>query len=286
MRNAVNCLAAHSQSSEAHSYPLGYADGEAGRLAAQGAYFEDLTADVLRRAGVGPGMRVLDLGCGIGDVSLLAASMVGSDGSVLGVDRSLNSVETSRRRATTLQIPNVRFECAELDTFGTTEMFDAVIGRLVLGYQRDPAGMLKRFAKRLKPGGIVAFQEIDIDMSCEPTSELLDNVRRWIIATFAACGAEPRMGSKLLRTFLDAGFPRPTMIASCRVESGPDSVIYLHHAEIMRSLLPLAERAGITTAAEVAIDTLANRLRQEAVALEQVSFESRLVGAWSRVPEG
>ena len=60
-------------------YPLGYSEEEARRLAAQGAFFEDLTGDVLHRAGIGPGMHVLDLGCGVGDVSFLAGGMVGAD---------------------------------------------------------------------------------------------------------------------------------------------------------------------------------------------------------------
>jgi 2-polyprenyl-3-methyl-5-hydroxy-6-metoxy-1,4-benzoquinol methylase len=269
---------------EANSYPLGYTNDEARRLAMQAVYLEDLTADVLRRAGVGTGMHVLDLGCGVGDVSLLVARMVGTAGSVLGIDRSGDSVEIARRRVATLQIPNVRFEVAELDQFDIREIFDAVVGRLVLLYQPDPAATLRRFAKFLAPGGIVACQEIDIDMSQVPGSELFNRVRSWIVATLKAGGAEPHMGSKLLRTFLAAGLPRPKMIAACRVESGPDSGIYVHHAQIVRSLLPLAERAGIINAAEVAIDTLADRLRQKAVELEQVTFESRMVGAWSRLP--
>ena len=52
----------------------------------------DSTADLLRKAGVEPGMRVLDLGCGPGDVTLLAASLVGSSGSVHGVDKPPESI--------------------------------------------------------------------------------------------------------------------------------------------------------------------------------------------------
>ncbi len=74
--------------SESDSYPLGYSEDEAGRLANQGAFLEDLTADVLRRAGIESGMEVLDLGCGVGDVSVLAATMVGEFGAVLGIDRA------------------------------------------------------------------------------------------------------------------------------------------------------------------------------------------------------
>jgi cyclopropane fatty-acyl-phospholipid synthase-like methyltransferase len=80
------------------SYPLGYTEDEARRLAAQAVFFEDLTRDVLRRAGIGLGMQVLDLGCGVGDVSLLAADMVGAAGTVLGIDRNASSIETARRR--------------------------------------------------------------------------------------------------------------------------------------------------------------------------------------------
>jgi 2-polyprenyl-3-methyl-5-hydroxy-6-metoxy-1,4-benzoquinol methylase len=273
----------NNQTGSPDRYPLGYSDDEAHRLAVQAAYFEDLTADVLRRAGLTPGMRVLDLGCGIGDVSMLAGAMVGAEGSVLGLDRNRSSVETARRRAEALHISNLRFETAELDTFESTEVFDAVIGRLVLLYQSDPSAILRRFAKTLRPGGIIAFQEIDIDMSCEPPSALLDRVRHWIVATLEAGGADPRMGRKLLHAFLKAELPRPTMIASSRVESGPNSVVYRHHADILRSLLPLAERLGIVKATEVAIDTMAYRLRQTAIESEQVTFESRLVGAWSRL---
>jgi hypothetical protein len=73
-------------------------------------FFEDLTADVLRRAGIGSDMEVLDLG---------------EFGAVLGIDRAASSVETARRRAAALGVRNVQFETAELDAFDSAEMFDA-----------------------------------------------------------------------------------------------------------------------------------------------------------------
>ena len=75
--------------SEGQDYPLGYSAQEAQRLADQGAQLEELTEDVLRRAGLRRGMQVLDIGSGAGDVSLLAARMVGSDGAVLGIDEDM-----------------------------------------------------------------------------------------------------------------------------------------------------------------------------------------------------
>jgi protein-L-isoaspartate O-methyltransferase len=272
--------------SESCSYPLGYSEDEACRLASQAAFLEDLTADVLRRAGIGSGMEVLDLGCGVGDVSVLAARMVGEGGAVLGIDRAASSVEMARRRAAALGARNVRFETAELDAFDSAEMFDAVIGRFVLLYQPDPIAILRRFRNFLKPNGIMAFQETDMETASQvPPSETFRRVRSWILGGFTTAGTELNMGSKLPPAFLNAGLPRPTMIAASRVESGPNSPIYAILAQTVQSLLPLLERTGAATVEEVAIDTLAERLLQDAVANESVTFSPRLVGAWSRLPQ-
>jgi hypothetical protein len=81
-----------------------------------------------------------------------------------------------------------------------------------------------------------------------------------------------------------AGVPRPTMIAAARVESGPQSPAYEYATAILRSLLPLIERSGIATAEQIGIETLADRLRHDAVANDRVTFLPRLVSAWSRLP--
>jgi hypothetical protein len=59
--------------SAATDYALGYSAGEERRLALQARMFGRLTEDLLRHAGIGAGMHVLDIGCGVGDVSFLAA---------------------------------------------------------------------------------------------------------------------------------------------------------------------------------------------------------------------
>jgi hypothetical protein len=61
----------------AGDYPLGDSSAELARLERQAAFFGDLTEDLLRRAGIVQGMRVLDIGCDAGDVSLLTARLVG-----------------------------------------------------------------------------------------------------------------------------------------------------------------------------------------------------------------
>jgi len=83
--------------------------------------------------------------------------------------------------------------------------------------------------------------------------------------------------------FSCAGLPGPQMLLSARVEGGPDSFAYEYLAEVMRTLLPLAERFGIASADAVGIDTLAARLRDEIVALDGVMQPPAFIGAWTRV---
>ena len=59
---------------------------------------------------------------------------------------------------------------------------------------------------------------------------------------------------------------------------------YGYVADVLRSLLPLIERTGIATAAQIDIDTLALRLREDAIAHERIMFLPRVVGAWTALP--
>jgi ubiquinone/menaquinone biosynthesis C-methylase UbiE len=144
------------------SYVLGYTPEERQRLIFRGAIWAEVTEDFLRRAGLSAGMRVLDLGCGVGDVAMIAARQVGEHGSVLAIDRSSESLEIARECAVAAGQPNIRFAQWEVDAFAPVERFDALIGRTILMYLPDPAGTLRRLCSTLSPGGIVAFQEADL----------------------------------------------------------------------------------------------------------------------------
>ena len=270
--------------SEAKDYPLGYSAQEEQRLKDQGALIEELTEDVLRRAGLRRGMQVLDLGSGVGDVSLLAARMVGSDGTVLGIDKAPSSVEAARRRVAALGVQNVCFEESDLAGFATDEKFDAIVGRFVLTYVPDRAMVLRSLTRHLRPGGVVALQELDMSqISQAPASDLFLQARGWLFKAFAAGGAELEMGTQLYATFLQAGLPAPNMIAATPVVGGPASGAYEQLVQALRSLLPTIERSGIANIEAIGIDTLAARLREDAVANDRVVFMSRVVGAWARL---
>jgi 2-polyprenyl-3-methyl-5-hydroxy-6-metoxy-1,4-benzoquinol methylase len=269
--------------SKVQDYPLGYSADEARRLSDQAAQVEQLTDDVLRRAGLAPGMRVLDVGSGVGDVSLLAAKIVGDRGAVLGIERAPSSVHTAKLRTASLGVRNVAFEQGDLAEFTTDEEFDAIIGRFVLMYVPDPAEALRKLTRQLRPGGIVAFQELDMSqIAQEPASELFVQARRWVFEAFAAGSTELDMGTKLYATVLRAGLPAPHMMAATPVVGGPTCGGYEHFVQALRSLLPMIERSRIADIEKIGIDTLAERLRQDAAANERVLFTSRIVAAWTR----
>ena len=72
------------------------------------------------------------------------------------------------------------------------------------------------------------------------------------------------------------------MILGARVERGPDAQMYHQVAQITRTLLPLMERTGVATAEEVGVETLAERMRAEAVALDATVVSPAFIGAWAR----
>jgi SAM-dependent methyltransferase len=266
-------------------YILGHDRDELDRLINQARFFGDLTEEVLRRAGVGPGMRVLDVGCGTGDVSFLAARLVGPTGAVVGVDRSAEAVAVAEGRARDAGLGNVSFVVQDLSEVTLADPVDALVGRLVLMYLDDPAAGLRRLLEAVRPGGVVAFQEMDMGaVVCEPECALFAAAGDRIVQTFALAGLDHRTGLKLARIYRGAGLPAPQTLQGARVESGPDSPVYAWVAQTTRTLLPLMERTGVATAAEVGLDTLAARLREEIVAADATVVTPPLIGAWARKP--
>jgi SAM-dependent methyltransferase len=96
------------------AYMMGHSQAELDRLSTQAALVRPVTARLLRAVGLRPGHRVLDVGCGAGDVAMLAAGLVGPTGSVTGIDRSLDAVRLARRRAYAAGIAGLEFVQADL----------------------------------------------------------------------------------------------------------------------------------------------------------------------------
>ena len=119
-------------------YIMGHTDRERRRLLLQGQILNPLTESLLRGAGICAGMRVLDLGCGIGDVALIAARITGPHGRVVAIDVDEQALEVARTRAADARADHLTFELTDLAEYDPDEKFDAVVARHVLIHTADP----------------------------------------------------------------------------------------------------------------------------------------------------
>jgi len=123
-------------------YLLGHEDAELARLEHQAGILAPATEAILRMAGLAPGMRVLDLGTGLGDVAFVAAGIVGPTGEVVGIDQNRSVVARATSRAAQRGLDNVEFEVGDVGTWHDGSRFDAVVGRLILLYEPNAPAFL------------------------------------------------------------------------------------------------------------------------------------------------
>ncbi len=269
----------------AHTYVLGHSGHEIERLKAQARLIDPVTLRFFRDAGLAPGMRVLDVGSGAGDVAFLAAEIVGGTGEVIGADRVAEALVTARERAAAKSLHNVSFHAGDPAEMTFERPFDAIVGRYVLQFQKDPAAMLRKLATRVRPGGLIAFHEIDWGgVSSFPPVPTFDQCCRWGLETMRRHGTETRMGNKLYATYVAAGLPQPALRQVALMAGGANAAVLLDRiASLVATLLPEMERLGVATAAEVGLDTLLQRMNSEVNALTSVITGHFQVCAWTKV---
>jgi 2-polyprenyl-3-methyl-5-hydroxy-6-metoxy-1,4-benzoquinol methylase len=249
------------------TYAMGYTEHELERLMFQARLLRPMTDRLLRDAGIEPGMRVLDVGCGAGDVALLAAELVGPSGSVTGIDRDARSVALALHRAESAGLTWARFRAVAVEDFNEAGSFDAVTGRYVLVHQADPVVLLRAAARTVRPGGVIAFHELDLNPVgpfSAPEVPLWERAIGWVKRAMAAAVTHADAGSRLLCHFAAAGLPAPRIRGEVMTGGGPHSPLYRYAADSVRTLLPVLARIGVQ-ADEIGIETLEARLRAAVV---------------------
>jgi SAM-dependent methyltransferase len=260
---------------------LGSDAPEIERLDRQAAAISAPTRLLMKTAGIGPGMRVLDLGTGLGHVAELAGELVGPEGSVLGVDQDerLIAAAASRRSA------NVGFVVGDARSFRDAAPFDALVMRLLLFHLPDAVDVMRHQIQALRPGGLVVAVDYDLGaMRCEPAVGLLDTARGWVEDAFRSAHANPRIGSALAGVLRRAGFAdvRTLGVQVYFQPDDPRGCALL--AAVVRTLAPQIVAHGIAGEAELGLESFEERLRQQVAAADAVVLPPCVAGAWGLRP--
>ena len=263
-------------------YALGHEDHEIGRLQFQSCIIEPVTRRLIRECGIGPGMRVLDIGCGTGDVSILLAEAVGETGRVVAFDRESRAIETAKARALARGHRQIEFVVASDDAFPERPAFDAAIGRYVLHHQPDPVATIKRAARSVRRGGIVAFHEPAGHISAHilPAVDLYVELEQCLNSVFNAMLPHRDVGGRLIACFEEAGLPAPHLIWES-IAGGHDSPLWRLLAMTYQSMLPQIERLRLTPADGGDSDTLVDRLVAAAAAVRAQIVSKPQSCAWA-----
>lgn len=269
------------------NYVLGNSLWEQERLMLQGRFMRPYTERYFRSAGVVSGMRVLEIGSGMGDVALLCADIVGPGGYVLGLDRDAKTLERARDRVTHHGCSSwVSFQAVDLDAFSTEERFDALVGRYVLLYQPDPSATLRRLLQFVKPGGVVVFHEVDFSFAHPPTDPpvpLVDRLMQLFPESFRRSGLPTDFGRRVGPTFVAAGLRFPTIVAETPISDGTDSYMSAWFASSLISVAARFEQLGMTMPDGFHADeTLIGRLQALMRAQCTQVHGSVQYGAWTR----
>ncbi len=265
------------------AYLLGASASELARLDAQSDLIAMPTGWFLRSCGIAPGMRVLDLGTGLGQVAFELSKLLGPSGSVVGIDEAPQMLAVAEQRRLAGGIGNVRFVEADAHTFSDIEPFDAVVGRLIWCYLPDPVGVLRHHVAGLTEHGLVLM----IDQDCgsvrsEPPLPLLNTVRDWAVEVDRRAGNNPMIGAQLALMLRDAGLTEVETfgIQSYLAPDDPAGPAML--SGIVRTLGPAIVASGIASDEELALDSLEERIAHELQSNRAMFLLPAVAGAWGR----
>lgn len=188
-------------------YLLGVTPAEVRRLDFQESVWGPMTAAALARLGVRSPWRCLDVGAGIGCVSVPLARRVAPKGKVTAVEPSAGNAAELRRRAAEAGLSNLEvLEASLAELRMKDESFDLILCRWVFLFIADIEAALKRLVPLLRPGGVLLIEDyhdyegMTLHPRCPEFAPVIAAARRWFLGAgggLQVAGRLPRLYRKL-----------------------------------------------------------------------------------------
>ena len=241
------------------------------------------TVELVRRAGLRPGMRCLDLGCGGGEVTFELASLVGPAGAVTGIDMDEVKLALARETARERGLANAGFVAANVNDWDEPAAYDFVYCRFLLQHLSRPAALLQRMWAAVRPSGAIAVEDTDFDgLFCDPHNDGFEFHQQMYPQVLAHHGGDARIGRKLYRYFLQAGIPDPGLHLVQNADAAGEAKTL--------ALLTLQATAEAIVAAALAsageVTAAIEDLAAFTAAPDTVISGPRILQVWARRPAG
>lgn len=261
------------------SYILRGGNDGAARLRILGAATRTTTQHLLARAGVAPGQRALDVGCGSGEVTVELARLVGPDGSVTGIDADPAVLAHARTRLAAAG-ERATFVCADVTRAYPPDVgrdHDVAYARFLLTHLRAPADALAEMCAATRAGGTIVVEDVDIPGHfCHPPSAAFARYVEIYQAVARRRGGDPAIGPRLPEMLLAAGLHdvRVEVVQPAFLDGDGKRVAQLTLAGIRDAAI----ETGVASAPE--IDALLTQLDHERRAPGTLQSIARIVQAW------
>jgi ubiquinone/menaquinone biosynthesis C-methylase UbiE len=170
-----------------------------------------------------PGMRLLDVGCGPGTITLGLAAAV-SPGEAVGIDVEETVLDRARTLAKQERAANLRFEQASAHTLPfDDDTFDAVFAHTLLEHVPDPRLVLTEMRRVLRPGGVLGVRDCDWGSGVFwPADPLVQQAADLYARVWSHNGGHPNLGRQLRALLRAAGFTRIATSTSFRWDGSHD----------------------------------------------------------------
>jgi len=236
---------------------------------------------LLHRAGLLPGMKVLEIGCGGGDLAFDIARIVGASGRVLGTDIDQTKLDLAAREAAEQNLENIAFQFADILASVPAGNFDLIHARFVLTHLTNPLQALKHVRSALRPGGIVVLEDIDFSgYFCYPDCAALWRYVQLYTETTRRRGVDANIGPRLPSLLVAAGFK--SIDVNIVQPAGFEGEVKLITPLTMENIADAVIAESLSTAEE--IDRIVADLYTYAKTADTLGCTPRIFEAWGTQP--